>query len=340
MRFYQLPQASGIDSLVLSECDTPRPGRRQVLVRMHAASLNYRDLLMVTGKYGRTPPRPGLVPLSDGAGEVVEVGPEVTRVKPGDRVAGIFMQGWLGGEMTAEAQATALGGAIDGVLADYALFDEAGLVTIPPHLTYQEAATLPCAAVTAWNALTVTRPVLAGDRVLVLGSGGVSIFALQMARMMGAEVIATSSSDAKIEKLKALGAAQAVNYRERPEWQDAVQELTGGKGVDHVIEVGGAGTLHRSLRSLRLGGIAHLIGVLTGPAAEINPMIILQRSLTVHGVFVGSREMFESMNKAIAHHKLRPVIDRVFPFAEARAALHHLESQAHIGKVVIDIAAG
>jgi NADPH:quinone reductase-like Zn-dependent oxidoreductase len=336
MKYYHLPQAGGIDSLALGERDTPRPGRKQVLVRMRAASLNYRDLLVVGGKYGRTPPRPGLVPLSDGAGEVVEIGPEVGRVRVGDRVAGCFMQAWLGGEMTAEAQASALGGAIDGVLSEYVLFDEGGLVTIPPHLSFAEAACLPCAGVTAWNALHSARPLTPADTVLVLGSGGVSIFALQFARMAGAKVIATSSSPAKMERLEQLGAAETVNYRDRPEWQDAVQELTGGQGVDHVVEVGGAGTLHRSLRSLRLGGIVHLIGVLT-QGAEINPMIILQRSLTVRGVFVGSREMFVAMNQAIAHHGVKPVIDRAFPFTEAKAAFRHLESQAHVGKVVIEI---
>lgn len=338
MKRIQLPAAGAIDNLISTECDLPRPGRGQVLVQMRAASLNYRDLLVVKGQYGRTPPRPGLVPLSDGAGEVVEVGPEVTRFKAGDRVVGIFMQGWLGGEMTAESQATALGGAIDGVLAEYMLFDQNGLLTIPDPLSFQEAACLPCAAVTAWNALFTARPIGPGDSVLVLGSGGVSIFALQLAGLAGAKVIATSSSDEKLEKMQMLGAAAGVNYRKRPEWHEMVQELTGGKGVDHVVEVGGAGTLHRSLRSVRLGGMVSLIGVLTG-GVDLNPMIILQRSLSVRGVFVGSRDMFLQMNAAISHHKLRPVIDRVFPLSETAAAFRHLESQTHLGKIVIDISA-
>lgn len=338
MKRIQLPAAGAIDNLISTECDLPRPGRGQVLVQMRAASLNYRDLLVVKGQYGRTPPRPGLVPLSDGAGEVVEVGPEVTRFKAGDRVVGIFMQGWLGGEMTAESQATALGGAIDGVLAEYVLFDQNGLLTIPDPLSFQEAACLPCAAVTAWNALFTARPIGPGDSVLVLGSGGVSIFALQLAGLAGAKVIATSSSDEKLEKMQMLGAAAGVNYRKRPEWHEMVQELTGGKGVDHVVEVGGAGTLHRSLRSVRLGGMVSLIGLLTG-GVDLNPMIILQRSLSVRGVFVGSRDMFVQMNAAISHHKLRPVIDRVFPLSEIAAAFRHLESQTHLGKIVIDISA-
>jgi NADPH:quinone reductase-like Zn-dependent oxidoreductase len=338
MKRIQLPAAGAIDNLTETECDVPRPGRGQVLVRMQAASLNYRDLLMVKGQYGRTPPRPGLVPLSDGAGEVAEVGPEVTRFKAGDRVVGIFMQGWLGGEMTAEAQATALGGAIDGVLADYVLFDQQGLLPIPGPLSFREAACLPCAAVTAWNALFTARPIGPGDQVLVLGTGGVSVFAMQLAQLAGARVIATSSSDAKLAKMTSLGASDGINYRERPEWHAAVQELTGGQGVDHVVEVGGAGTLHRSLRSVRLGGMVSLIGVLTG-IVDLNPMIILSRSLSVRGVFVGSRDMFAGMNAAILHHHLRPVIDRVFPMSEATEAFRHLESGTHLGKVVIDISA-
>lgn len=339
MRVYRLPTAGGIDSLTMVDEDTPRPARGQVLVRMQAASLNFRDLLVVKGQYGRSPARPDLIPLSDGAGEVVEVGPEVSRVKVGDRVAGIFMQDWIGGPMTPEVQPSALGGgARDGVLAEYVLFDQHGVVPIPAHLSYAEAACLPCAAVTAWNALFVYRPLVAGDTVLVLGTGGVSVFALQFARMAGCRVITTSSSDDKLERARSLGASDGVNYRTRPEWQQAVLELTEGRGVDHVVEVGGAGTLSRSLQSARLGGAIHLIGVLTG-VAEVNPMAILQRNLTVRGVFVGSRHMFEDMNRALAFHQLRPVIDRVFPFDHAKAALRHLESQTHLGKVVIAIGA-
>jgi NADPH:quinone reductase-like Zn-dependent oxidoreductase len=248
------------------------------------------------------------------------------------------MQGWLGGEMTAEAQATALGGAIDGVLAEYVLFDQNGLLIIPASLSFAEAACLPCAAVTAWNALFTARPIGPGDTVLVLGTGGVSVFALQLAGLAGAKVIATSSSDEKLEKMKALGASAGINYRKQPEWHEAVQELTGGRGVDHVVEVGGAGTLHRSLRSVRLGGMVSLIGVLTG-LVDLNPMIILQRSLSVRGVFVGSRDMFVQLNAAISHHQLRPVIDSRFPMSETAAALRRLESQTHLGKIVIDIGA-
>ena len=336
MKRYTVPSAQGIDSLTLAEADTPRPGRGQALVRMRAASLNYRDLMIVRGGYARGGVPPGLVPLSDGAGEVVEVGESVTRVRPGDRVAGIFMQSWIGGEIGPDHHASALGGAIDGVLAEYVLFDADGLVHIPEALSYEEAATLPCAAVTAWNALFAQGPVLPGQTVLTLGTGGVSMFAVQFAHAAGARVIVTSSSQDKLDQALALGAAEGIDYRAEPEWQDAVQRLTGGRGVDHVIELGGAGTLARSIRAARIGGSVHMIGVITG-AAEIDPMPIMRRGLTVRGVFVGSREMFEAMNRAIAYHDLHPVIDRIFPFADAAAAYRHLESQAHVGKVVIRV---
>ena len=333
MRLFRLPVADSIESLTLQEAPTPRPGRGQVLVRMRAASLNYRDLMVATGRYARGPAPTNLVPLSDGAGEVAEVGAEVTRVKPGDRVAGIFMQSWIGGEISPTDGASALGGAAPGVLAEYRLFDEQGLVHLPEHLSFEEGATLPCAGVTAWNALFGFRPLQPGETVLVLGTGGVSIFALQFARAAGARVIATSSSDAKLARAEELGASDGINYREFPEWQDRVRELTGGRGVDHVVEVGGGGTLPRSLKSVRLGGCVHLIGVLT--QGEINPRPIMQ--CIVRGIYVGSRQMFEAMSMAIAHHKLRPVIDRVFPFEAAQDAYRHLQSQTHLGKVVIRI---
>lgn len=336
MKLYKLPKAEGIDRLSLEEADTPQPGRGQALVRMRACSLNYRDLMVVQGRYARGGLRPGLVPLSDGAGEVVQVGPGVSRVRVGDRVAGIFMQSWLGGEIGPEDHESALGGAIDGVLAEYVVFDQEGLVHLPDTYEYEEGATLPCAAVTAWHALFHQGGLLPGQSVLVLGTGGVSIFALQFAHAAGARVIATSSSAEKLDHALALGAADGIDYRAHPEWQEQVKKLTGGRGVDHVIEVGGAGTLARSLQAVRLGGTVHLIGVLTGQA-EIDPMPILRRVLTVRGVYVGSREMFLAMNRAIGFHDLHPVIDKVFPFAEAPAAFRHLEQQRHVGKVVIRV---
>ncbi len=336
MKLYRLPKAEGIDSLTLDEAPTPSPGHGQVLVRMRATSLNFRDLMVVKGVYARGGVPPNLIPLSDGAGEVAKIGPGVTRFREGDRVAGIFMQSWIGGEVTPDDFNTALGGAVDGVLAEYRLFDQSGLVRLPEHLSFEEGATLPCAAVTAWNALFAGAPLRPGQSVLVLGTGGVSIFALQFAHAAGARVIATSASNQKLDEAYALGASDGVNYRENPEWQDIVVALTGGRGVDHVVEVGGSGTLARSIQAARLGGAVHLIGVLTGKA-EIDPSPILRRNITLRGVYVGSREMFEAMNRAMTFHDLHPVIHRVFPFAEAPAAFRHLESQAHVGKVVIRV---
>ncbi|WP_207461338.1 NAD(P)-dependent alcohol dehydrogenase [Azospirillum sp. SYSU D00513] len=335
MRVYRFATTGGIDDLTLAEAERPKPGRGQVLVRMRAASLNYRDLSVAKGKYRLSSIPPDLIPLSDGAGEVVEAGPEVTRFKRGDRVAGIFMQGWIGGEITVEDRATALGGAIDGVLAEYRLFDQQGLVPLPDHLSFEEGASLPCAAVTAWNALYGAKPLQAGETVLVLGTGGVSIFALQFAHAAGARVIATSSSDEKLQRARDLGAAEGVNYRRHPDWEAEVRRLTGGRGVDHVVEVGGAGTLPRSIASCRLGGWVHLIGVLSG--GQMDPTMIMGAGVTVRGIYVGSRQMFEAMNRAIELHRLRPVIDTVFPFDRAHDAYRHLESAAHVGKVVIRI---
>jgi NADPH:quinone reductase-like Zn-dependent oxidoreductase len=336
MRLYRLPRHTGFDDLTLTQADPPRPGPGQVLVRMHAASLNFRDLAVATGKYFLSALPPDLVPLSDGAGEVVETGPGVDRVKTGDRVAGIFMQSWLGGAQEPAHGLSALGGAINGVLAEYVVFDQNGLVHVPPHLSYEQAATLPCAAVTAWNALTTLHPVLAGQTVLVLGTGGVSVFALQFAHAAGARVIATSSSDAKLERARALGASDGVNYKQVPEWQAAVRELTGGAGVDHVVEVGGPGTLQRSIAATRLGGSVSLIGVLT--RGQIDPLPILGGGVIVRGVYVGSRQMFEAMNRAISLHRIVPVIDRVFAFEQAREAYDTLKAATHVGKIVIRIA--
>ena len=301
---------------------------------MRANSLNYRDLVVASGGYGRHVKIP-LIPLSDGAGEVVEVGAQVTRVKPGERVAAIFMQRWLAGALTEEKAKSALGGAMDGMLAEYAALDEDGLVPIPEHLTYAEAATLPCAAVTAWNALVTEGGVRAGDSVLVLGTGGVSIFALQFARLHGARAIATSGSDEKLARAIALGASDGINYRRTPEWGRRVLELTGGAGVDHVIEVGGAGTLPQSFRAVRYGGRIGLIGVLAEPGAGVDPRPLLMKGARLQGIYVGSREMFEAMNRAIALDRLHPAIDRVFPFAEAAEAFRYMKSAGHFGKIVV-----
>jgi NADPH:quinone reductase-like Zn-dependent oxidoreductase len=337
MRLYRFPKTGSIDDLTLDESDIPAPGRRQVLVRLRAASLNYRDLMVATGRYARGRAPANLVPLSDGAGEVAAVGPEVTRVKAGDRVAGAFMQSWIGGEVSVADHASALGGAVDGVLAEYRLFDEEGLVLLPEALSYEEGAALPCAGVTAWNALYGARPLQPGEDVLVLGTGGVSILALQFAHAAGARVIATSSSDEKLARAAELGATELINYRKHADWEAEVLRLTAGRGVDHVLEVGGAGTLPLSLRAVRMGGRISLIGVLTGGASQVNPLPILMKNVRVQGIYVGSREMFEAMNRAIALHKLRPVVDRVFAFKEIQEALPYMESGGHFGKICIRI---
>ena len=335
MRLYRLPKHDSIDDLTLVEAETPRPGPGQVLVRMRAASLNFRDLAVASGRYMMSKVPPDLVPLSDGAGEVAETGPGVTRVKAGDRVTPIFMQSWMGGDMEPADGTTALGGAIDGVLAEYAVFDERGLVHIPDHLSFEQAATLPCAAVTAWNALTGLHPIVAGQTVLILGTGGVSIFALQFAHAAGARVIATSSSDDKLARAKAMGASDGINYKANPEWQAAVRELTGGRGVDHVVEVGGPGTLQRSVGAARSGGVVTLIGVLT--RGTLDPLAVFAGGAVIRPIYVGSRQMFEAMNRSIALHRIEPVIDRVFPFEEAKEAYRHLKGATHVGKVVIRI---
>jgi NADPH:quinone reductase-like Zn-dependent oxidoreductase len=334
MRSYVIPKPGAIEALKLVERDTPKPAYGQVLVRVRATSLNYRDLITVLGRYARGAPKPDLVPLSDGAGEVVAVGDGVSRVKVGDRVAGCFMQRWAGGHVDDEAFATAMGGAIDGMLTEYAVLEQGGVVKLPEHLSFEQGATLPCAAVTAWHALVEFGGMKAGDTVLVQGSGGVSVFALQFARIAGARVIATSSQAAKAERLKALGAEAVIDYKAKPDWEQEVLRLTEGRGVDHVVEVGGAGTLQKSLACVRVGGKIGVIGVLTGPA-QIDPTPILRRNIGVQGIYVGHRQMFEAMNRAIARARMEPMIDRVFDFADAPAAYRHLQSQAHFGKIVI-----
>jgi NADPH:quinone reductase-like Zn-dependent oxidoreductase len=334
MRSYVIPKPGAIDVLKLVERDTPKPAYGQVLVRVRATSLNYRDLITVIGRYARSAPKPDLVPLSDGAGDVVAVGDGVSRVKVGDRVAGCFMQRWAGGDVDDEAFSTAMGGAIDGMLTEYAVLEQGGVVKLPEHLSFEQGATLPCAAVTAWHALVEFGGMKAGDTVLVQGSGGVSVFALQFARIAGARVIATSSQAAKAERLKTLGAEAVIDYKAKPDWEQEVLRLTDGRGVDHVVEVGGAGTLQKSLACVRVGGKIGVIGVLTGPA-QIDPTPILRRNIGVQGIYVGHRQMFEAMNRAIARARMEPVIDRVFAFEEAPAAYRHLQSQAHFGKIVI-----
>jgi NADPH:quinone reductase-like Zn-dependent oxidoreductase len=323
----------GIDGLVSTDRPQPEPGPNQVLIKMHAWSLNYRDLLTIAGRYN---PRLKLpqIPLSDGAGEIVAVGSGVRRLKVGDRVANAFFEHWISGAMSDEAARTALGAGRDGVFAEYVALHEDGVLPFPEHLTYQEAATLPCAAVTAWNALITEGKIKAGDTVLILGTGGVSIFALQFALLNGARVIITSGSDEKLAKARQLGASQTINYKETPNWGKQVRQLTSGIGVDHVIEVGGAGTFNQSVTAVRRWGQISLIGVLA-QGSEVNLTPVLMNHIRVQGIFCGSREMFSSMNAAIAHHLMHPVVDRVFGFDELTDALRWLEGGKHFGKVCL-----
>jgi NADPH:quinone reductase-like Zn-dependent oxidoreductase len=338
MRRHQIRDPRGIGSIENVEVDAPRPGPGQVLVEMKAWSLNYRDLAMPRGGYPgnekvkRAPP---LVPLSDGAGEVVAVGPGVSQFAPGDRVVTSFFQRWVDGELTQDGHGSALGGALDGVLAEQVVLDEVGLVAAPPSLSHEQAATLPCAAVTAWAALCAA-PTTPGQNVLLLGTGGVSIFALQLAKAMGARVIITSSSAHKLEQARRLGADELINYVEQPAWAERVLALTGGVGVDHVLEVGGLGTLQQSIRATRISGTVSLIGVLSGqPEHNPSPLELMFKRQTLRGIYVGSRRMLEELCRAIEVNRITPVIDRTFGFSEVQEAYRYLKAGQHFGKVVI-----
>ena len=333
MRVFEIKKF-GIESLAPAVRPTPSPGPGQALVRVAAASLNYRDLLTVQGAYNPKQSLP-LVPLSDGAGEVIAVGDNVSRVKVGDRVAGIFAQKWLAGEPGLSARTSTLGGPLDGMLAEHVVLHEDGLVKLPDHLSLEEAATLPCAAVTAWNALITKGGLKAGDTVLVQGTGGVALFALQFARLSGARVIITSSDNDKLARALELGASEGINYKESPDWDKRVLELTGGAGANHIIEVGGADTLGKALNAVRTGGVISVIGILGGATTPVDVRSILMKSVRLQGIFVGPREIFETMNQAIALHKMRPVIGRVFGFEDSPKAFSYLQSGQHFGKIVI-----
>ena len=338
MKAWRLRDSFGIDRLELEERVDPPLGPDEVRVRVDAVSLNYRDVLMV--EHGIAPRGVSLplVPCSDAAGEVVEVGSAVSRVGVGDRVASIVFQRWLHGDtMPPDARDSVLAGGIEGVLANYVVLHEDGLVHVPEHLSNEEASTLACAAVTAWQALVTKGGVRAGETILVQGTGGVAIFALQFGLVLGARVIVTSKSDEKLERVRALGAWETINYVTTPNWAERALELTNGTGVDHVIEMGGPGTTDQSIEAARSGGTVSLIGVLTGLGARIDPHPIAIKGLRVQGIRVGSRDMFEEMNRAVAVNGLRPVIDRVFPFEEAPDALRHLQAAGHVGKVVVSV---
>ena len=333
MRAWIVPAGcKSADELRLIERPDPVAGPHDVVMRVRATSLNYRDQAVVAGQYFGGAVSRDTIPLSDGAGDVLSTGSAVSRFKAGDRVAGTFFQ--------PGSPPAALGSPLDGTLAEQVVLNEDGLVAIPDHLTYEEAACLPCAGVTAWHALfRAGRPVKAGDIVLVLGTGGVSVAALQFARAAGARVIATSSSDEKGARVAALGASDVVNYVRTPEWEQDARRLTSGRGVDCVIEIGGAGTLARSMRVLARGGKIGLIGFLAGRDGDTNPTPLMMTGSSLHGIFVGDREMFEEMNRAIGVNRIKPVVDRVFPFEDARAAYEYQASRAFVGKIVIAVPA-
>ncbi len=335
MKVYEINEF-GIGNLSLTERDEPKPEANEVKVKFHAASLNYRDLMMIQGLYNPKLKRP-LVPFSDGAGKVVEIGADVTKFKIGDKVTPIFMQGWLDGKIEVSKARTALGGDLDGVLREFGTFDENGLVCIPEHFSYEEAATLPCAALTAFNALFESGGLRSDDTILLQGTGGVSIFALQMASVLGNRIIITSSSDEKLEKAKKLGATDLINYKTTKDWDKSVLDLTEKRGVDQIVEVGGAGTLAKSLNAVKMGGHIAVIGVLSGQG-EINPLNILMKAVRLQGIFVGSRQMFEAMNLMFCQHEhLKPVIDKTFEFGEVKDALSYMKSGSHFGKIVVKI---
>lgn len=330
--------STSFDGLVQVEKPAPVAGPGEILVEMRAASLNFRDLLVPLGRYFGGPVPTDLIPLSDGAGEVVAVGPGATRFKVGDRVCGTFFRNYIDGP-AADVDRPALGSPVDGVLAEYVTFHEQDAVKMPANLSFIEAATLPCAGVTAWHALMVAgRPVQPGDIVLVLGTGGVSLQALQLARAAGARVLVTSSSDSKLERARALGAGGLINYKTTPEWHTEVMQLTNGHGADCVIEMGGAGTLKQSMLSMAYAGKIAMIGVLTGFEGDTNPHPVMRKGGSMHGIFVGNRAMFEQLNRAVEVNDIHPVIDKVFQFNQTVAAFEYLQSQAHFGKVAISLA--
>ena len=336
MKAWQTMPPFGLDALQLVERPRPTPGPHQVLVNVKAVALNYRDLEMANGTYqGQT--QHAFVLASDGAGEVVEVGAAVSGFALGDRVIGCFWQGWEAGRLGDNLSALTLGGPLDGMLSEYVVLDARGVVACPAHLSWEEAATLPCAALTAWQALVSEGQVKAGDWVLVQGSGGVSLFALQFALLHGARVIASSSQDDKLQRLADLGASGLINYRKTPNWHAQVMDITAGYGVDHVLEVGGPGSFAQSLQSLHPSGQVNVIGYLGGQQGEINPLLILQRNARVRGIAVGPRQSFEAMNRAISASAMRPLIDSVHDWLELPKALAHLQAGQHFGKVVLRV---
>ncbi|WP_435169045.1 zinc-dependent alcohol dehydrogenase family protein [Paenibacillus glycanilyticus] len=337
MKAFRLQDGFGLDYVKEVDLPIPAPGPNQVLIQVKAVSLNSRDMGVINGFYepNRTEP---LIPVSDGVGRIVALGDGAAKFQIGERVSGIFTQSWASGEPTQENWVSTLGSPRDGMLAEYVVLPEEGVVRIPEHLTDEEAAALACAGVTAWHAIAEEGQVKAGDVVVVQGTGSVSLFALQFAKLLGAHVIITSSSDEKLERAKALGADYGINYQTTPEWDQAVLAYTQGRGADHIVDLGGASTLNRSISALKVGGQVSIVGILSGAEVEdfaIVPAII--RKARLQAINVGSREMFERMNRAIEQHSLRPVIDKTFPFAQSLDAFRYLAQGSAFGKICIAV---
>jgi NADPH:quinone reductase-like Zn-dependent oxidoreductase len=328
--------AFGLENLTLEQINLPSPGPNEVLVELHAASLNYRDLMTVLGTYDPKMALPRILG-SDAAGIVTAIGSHITRFNVGDHVTSLFFQDWLDGPVQPTTSKSALGGAIDGVFSTAHLFPEGGLIHAPRGFSHEQAATLPCAALTAWNALVEKGHLSAGQTVLILGTGGVSLFALQIAKAHGARVILTSSSDEKLKRGRELGADETINYRTTPDWEIEVHRLTHKRGVDHIVEVGGAGTLPHSLKAVTPGGHIYLIGVLSNAGEGVDVLPVLAKSIYLDGVNVGSRGMRTRLNAAIEANRIPPVIDRIFPLTQAREALTYLQSGSHFGKIVLSL---
>ena len=336
MRALNVSQPWGLDELKVVEVPDPRPGPGEVLIRMRAVSLNYRDLLMVGGIYGRAPATAGpITPFSDGCGIVEAVGEGVTRFAVGDRVATLFFQGWISGPPTLEKLSTSLGMPIPGAGRELAVFSQEGLSKVPEFLSDEQVATLPCAALTAWRGLFEDARLKPGDTVVLQGTGGVSIFGLQFAHAAGLRTLITSSSDEKLKRAKDLGADHLVNYRQEPEWSKAVRAATAGVGADLILEVGGGGTIEQSMRAVKIGGHIAIIGVVAGAGNPFNPAALIGNSAKMQGLSVGSREAFEAMCRAIEQHRIQPVVDKTFPWTEAKAAFQAMQAGEHFGKIVL-----
>lgn len=334
MQAFQIQTDEGIQAIKKVNLPMPEIADDEILVKMKACSLNYRDLLIPVGGYARNQTKP-VIPLSDGAGEVIETGQSVTDFKVGDRVVGNFFQDWVKGPVNETGLCSALGGGIDGTLSEYFKLKQHGTVRIPEPLSYAEAAALPCAALTAWHAIVTLGNIKAGDTILLLGTGGVSIFGLQLSKAFGANVIITSSNNDKLARAKKMGADHLINYKDNPDWEQSVLDITNGQGVDNVLEVGGAGTFEKSIASAKVYGTVSMIGILSGVDGPAFNLSVALNLLKIHGIYVGSVEMFEKMNNFMTQHEIKPVIDKTFQFDQALDAYQHLAEAKHFGKIVI-----